>query len=92
VEKTCEDSRTTIQYLFTSDAQLREAYSDSYGEVLIGKVFEDLDALAGLPNPSSSLHPGPNSTPYADSNPTNPNLNNINPNPNPNPNRQETSP
>ncbi len=47
VDKACTDSRVTIQYNFLSDAQLRESYQDSHGCVLIGRLLEDLDALAG---------------------------------------------
>lgn len=47
VDKACSDSRVTIQYNFLSDSQLRESYQDAHGCVLIGRLLEDLDALAG---------------------------------------------
>ena len=47
VDKACSDSRVTIQYNFLSDAQLRESYQDAHGCVLVGRLLEDLDALAG---------------------------------------------
>ncbi len=36
------------EYLpFKSDAHVREEYIDIYGKIRVGKLFEDLDALAG---------------------------------------------
>lgn len=46
-EKTGAESRKTILYCFTRDASLRDAYINTKGYVLIGKLMEDLDALAG---------------------------------------------
>ncbi|XP_027092080.1 acyl-coenzyme A thioesterase 9, mitochondrial [Coffea eugenioides] len=40
-------SRTAILYNFSTDYILREQYRDPWNEVRIGKLLEDLDALAG---------------------------------------------
>ncbi|KAJ6390089.1 hypothetical protein OIU77_024330 [Salix suchowensis] len=40
-------SRTSILYSFSSDYILREQYRDPWNEVRVGKLLEDLDALAG---------------------------------------------
>lgn len=45
--KTPAQSRTSVAYKFSSDFILREQYRDSCNEVRIGKLLEDLDALAG---------------------------------------------
>ncbi|XP_028752679.1 acyl-coenzyme A thioesterase 9, mitochondrial-like [Neltuma alba] len=45
--KTPSQSRTSILYNFSSDFILREQYRDPWNEVRIGKLLEDLDALAG---------------------------------------------
>ncbi|KAF8402408.1 hypothetical protein HHK36_013363 [Tetracentron sinense] len=45
--KTPAQSRTSILYNFSSDYILREQYRDPWNEVRIGKLLEDLDALAG---------------------------------------------
>ncbi|KAA8550509.1 hypothetical protein F0562_002193 [Nyssa sinensis] len=45
--KTPSQSRTTILYNFSTDYILREQYRDPWNEVRIGKLLEDLDALAG---------------------------------------------
>ncbi|GMI69209.1 hypothetical protein like AT5G48370 [Hibiscus trionum] len=45
--KTPSRSRTSILYNFSSDYILREQYRDPWNEVRIGKLLEDLDALAG---------------------------------------------
>ena len=47
IDKACSDSRVTVQYGFQSDAQLRESYQDAHGCILVGRLLEDLDALAG---------------------------------------------
>lgn len=47
VDKTPIQSKLSINYSFTSESKLRDLYVDSCGNVLIGKLFEDLDALAG---------------------------------------------
>ena len=40
-------SRLTLQYKFDVDAALRDLYVDNDGNVSIGKILEDLDAMAG---------------------------------------------
>ncbi|CAI9107242.1 OLC1v1006559C3 [Oldenlandia corymbosa var. corymbosa] len=45
--RTPSHSRTTILYNFSTDYILREQYRDPWNEVRIGKLLEDLDALAG---------------------------------------------
>lgn len=45
--RTPSQSRTSILYSFSSDYTLREQYRDPWNEVRIGKLLEDLDALAG---------------------------------------------
>mmetsp|Transcript_20723 Transcript_20723/g.34875 ORF Transcript_20723/g.34875 Transcript_20723/m.34875 type:complete len:466 (+) Transcript_20723:1755-3152(+) len=46
-DKSTEDSRNRIIYDFTKDATLKNLYIDASGCVSMGKLFEDLDALAG---------------------------------------------
>ena len=41
------ESKTTIDYNFSTDEFLREAYKSPGGAMRFGKVLEDLDALAG---------------------------------------------
>ncbi|GAB4830377.1 Acyl-coenzyme A thioesterase 2, chloroplastic [Ancistrocladus abbreviatus] len=45
--KTPSQSRTIVLYNFSSDFVLREQYGDPWNEVRVGKLLEDLDALAG---------------------------------------------
>uniref|UniRef100_A0A0V0H9R7 Putative ovule protein n=1 Tax=Solanum chacoense TaxID=4108 RepID=A0A0V0H9R7_SOLCH len=45
--KNPSESRTCILYNFSTDFILREQYRDPWNEVRIGKLLEDLDALAG---------------------------------------------
>ncbi|KAI3908568.1 hypothetical protein MKW92_033920 [Papaver armeniacum] len=45
--KTPSESRTSIVYNFSIDYILREEYRDPWSGVRIGKLLEDLDALAG---------------------------------------------
>ncbi|KAL6338508.1 hypothetical protein AAG906_020609 [Vitis piasezkii] len=45
--KTPSHSRTSILYNFSSDHTLREQYKNPWNRVRIGKLLEDLDALAG---------------------------------------------
>lgn len=45
--KTPSKSRTSILYNFSSDFVLREQYRNPWNEVRMGKLVEDLDALAG---------------------------------------------
>lgn len=47
VTRTPSQSRTSILYNFSSDFVLREQYRDPWNDVRIGKLLEDLDALAG---------------------------------------------
>ncbi|XP_016511757.2 acyl-coenzyme A thioesterase 2, chloroplastic isoform X3 [Nicotiana tabacum] len=47
LKKTPAESRTSILYNFSTDYILREQYRDPWNEVRIGKLLEDLDALAG---------------------------------------------
>lgn len=45
--RTPSQSRTVILYGFENDFILREQYRDPWNEVRVGKLLEDLDALAG---------------------------------------------
>ncbi|KAI5670106.1 hypothetical protein M9H77_10470 [Catharanthus roseus] len=45
--KTPAMSRTSIVYKFSSDYILREQYRNPWNEIRMGKLLEDLDALAG---------------------------------------------
>ncbi|KAK4419744.1 Acyl-coenzyme A thioesterase 9, mitochondrial [Sesamum alatum] len=45
--RTPSQSRMTILYNFSTDYILREQYRDPWNEVRIGKLLEDLDAMAG---------------------------------------------
>lgn len=45
--KTPEENRTNVLYNFSSDVILREEYRNPWNSVRIGKLLEDLDALAG---------------------------------------------
>ncbi|KAJ4958527.1 hypothetical protein NE237_025638 [Protea cynaroides] len=45
--KTPLQSRTSVLYNFSTDYILREQYRDPWNEFRIGKLLEDLDALAG---------------------------------------------
>lgn len=47
VPKTPSMSRTSIEYHFSSDYILREQYRNPWNEIRMGKLLEDLDALAG---------------------------------------------
>ena len=47
LEKNTADSRNRIIYDFTTNSTLKNLYIDASGNVSIGKLFEDLDALAG---------------------------------------------
>lgn len=47
LQKSAEQSKLTLQYNFRKDVMLRDMYVDHLGHVLVGKLFEDLDALAG---------------------------------------------
>ncbi|XP_047319208.1 acyl-coenzyme A thioesterase 2, chloroplastic-like [Impatiens glandulifera] len=47
ITKSPSESRTTILYKFSSDFILREQYRNPWNEIRMGKLLEDLDALAG---------------------------------------------
>ncbi|KAK6914453.1 Thioesterase domain, partial [Dillenia turbinata] len=47
VPKTPSQSRTSVNYKFSSDYTLREQYRNPWNEIRMGKLLEDLDALAG---------------------------------------------
>ncbi|KAA8532155.1 hypothetical protein F0562_006703 [Nyssa sinensis] len=47
IAKTPSQSRTSILYKFSSDYILREQYRNPWNEIRMGKLLEDLDALAG---------------------------------------------
>lgn len=47
IPKTPSMSRTSILYQFSSDYILREQYRNPWNEIRMGKLLEDLDALAG---------------------------------------------
>lgn len=47
VARTPAQSRTSILYKFSSDFKLREQYRNPWNGIRIGKLLEDLDALAG---------------------------------------------
>ncbi len=47
VKRTTEQSRTRVLYSFSSDPILREQYRNPWNGCRIGKLLEDLDALAG---------------------------------------------
>ena len=47
LEKGAADSRRIVRYSLSTDQNLRDAYVDALGNVLMGKLLEDLDALAG---------------------------------------------
>ncbi|KAI8005078.1 hypothetical protein LOK49_LG08G01972 [Camellia lanceoleosa] len=47
ITKTPSQSRTSVVYKFSSDYILREQYRNPWNEIRMGKLIEDLDALAG---------------------------------------------
>lgn len=47
ITKTPSKSRTIVLYKFSSDYVLREQYRNPWNEIRMGKLLEDLDALAG---------------------------------------------
>ncbi|KAK3204726.1 hypothetical protein Dsin_018772 [Dipteronia sinensis] len=47
VAKSPSKSRTSILYKFSSDYILKEQYKNPWNEIRMGKLLEDLDALAG---------------------------------------------
>ena len=42
------ESYEEIDIPFKDDSELREAYLSAYGYLRVGKVLEDLDAIAGI--------------------------------------------
>lgn len=46
-EKMPHMSRVEVCYNFASEPSLRDLYINTSGEILIGKIFEDMDSLAG---------------------------------------------
>lgn len=47
ITKTTAESRLTLSYNFMKDYSIRDLYVGHEGDILMGKLFEDLDALAG---------------------------------------------
>ena len=47
VAKDASCSYTSVDYAFSTDGQLVEKYSNPWGHVRVGRMLEDLDALAG---------------------------------------------
>ncbi|KAH7298868.1 hypothetical protein KP509_25G062200 [Ceratopteris richardii] len=47
ITRTPQESRVSIVYGFTSDYILREQYRNAWDECRVGRIMEDLDALAG---------------------------------------------
>ncbi|KAK9672167.1 hypothetical protein RND81_12G081400 [Saponaria officinalis] len=47
VSKNPKNSRTSVEYKFSEDYVLREQYRNPWNEIRMGKLVEDLDALAG---------------------------------------------
>lgn len=47
VSKTPSQSRTSVDYKFSSDFVLREQYRNPWNKIRLGRLVEDLDALAG---------------------------------------------
>lgn len=47
IEKSAKDSSLIIEYDFSDDSVFRDTYVDARGSILLGKLFEDLDAFAG---------------------------------------------
>ncbi|KAL2920771.1 Acyl-coenzyme A thioesterase 9 mitochondrial [Bienertia sinuspersici] len=47
VAKTPSQSRTCVEYKFSTDYVLREQYRNPWNKIRMGKLVEDLDALAG---------------------------------------------
>ena len=47
LESPCGGGFTTVSYRFQADAALREEYQNPWGYLRHGKLFEDVDALAG---------------------------------------------
>jgi acyl-coenzyme A thioesterase 9 len=47
ISKSPKDSYVEVSYPFTTDALLWEAYRNPWGQMRLGRLLEDLDALAG---------------------------------------------
>ena len=47
IASTPADSRVEVQYAFSSDPLLWDAYKNPWGQIRLGRLLEDLDALAG---------------------------------------------
>jgi hypothetical protein len=47
LNRTPAQSRTSVSYGLSSDLVLREHYRDPWNSIRVGKLLEDLDALAG---------------------------------------------
>jgi acyl-coenzyme A thioesterase 9 len=45
--KSPQDSQVSVTYQFSTDTYLREAYRNPWGQMRLGRLMEDLDALAG---------------------------------------------
>uniref|UniRef100_A0A803M5P1 HotDog ACOT-type domain-containing protein n=1 Tax=Chenopodium quinoa TaxID=63459 RepID=A0A803M5P1_CHEQI len=58
VSKTPSQSRTCVEYKFSSDYVLREQYRNPWNEIRMGKLLEDLDALAGTISYKHCSNPG----------------------------------
>ena len=57
ISRNVSDSRQSLKYNFKTDPTLRDLYVDHRGNVLVGKLLEDLDALAGSIAFSHCGHP-----------------------------------
>ena len=58
IPKAPQDSANSITYNFSSDANLRDEYRNPWGNVRVGRLLEDLDALAGTVAFEHCLAPG----------------------------------
>jgi len=47
ISKSPADSRVQVSYPFSTDALLWDAYKNPWGQIRLGRLLEDLDALAG---------------------------------------------
>ena len=47
IQKSPTDSRVEVNYAFSSDPLLWDAYKNPWGQIRLGRLLEDLDALAG---------------------------------------------
>ena len=44
--KSCKDSRLCVSYNFAADPSLRDQYANHFGRMTMGRLFEDIEALA----------------------------------------------